>query len=336
MTRHVVVDATPYGPEPSGALRRATALLSRVATRLTDDVFEVHWAADGAPVPPALELDNLHHVRADVSCRGGVRRICRQARKLRERHRHAPFTHLLCDHGPVVRADRVRNGVTLHDLRFLHGFAPWWRRMYGRYAYGRQLRRAAGVFCPAPHVLDEARRTWFGGDAAAPLLLVPNAVAPALLAGARDVPRSGLLAVLRDEPRKAVGAAESVAGGADLELRLILGEVDDAELAQAYRSAAWLLAPSLEEGFDMPVAEALACGTPVLASDIPAHRDLLAMGAQGLVLVPAPRRQRGAWHWPEALRVLRSAPPEHVAPPDVSWDASAARLAEWILSDPRS
>ena len=64
-------------------------------------------------------------------------------RQLAQRHRHAPFTHLLTDYGPVIRPDRVANIVTVHDLRFLHGYGGWLRRLYGRFGYGRMLRRAS-------------------------------------------------------------------------------------------------------------------------------------------------------------------------------------------------
>jgi glycosyltransferase involved in cell wall biosynthesis len=44
------------------------------------------------------------------------------------------------------------------------------------------------------------------------------------------------------------------------------------------RSAKVLLMPSLGEGFGLPIVEALAQGTPVIASDIPAHREAGAGG----------------------------------------------------------
>jgi glycosyltransferase involved in cell wall biosynthesis len=44
-------------------------------------------------------------------------------------------------------------------------------------------------------------------------------------------------------------------------------------------SANALLAPSFTEGFNLPVAEAMAVGTPVIASDIAVHREL-ASGAR--------------------------------------------------------
>jgi glycosyltransferase involved in cell wall biosynthesis len=45
-------------------------------------------------------------------------------------------------------------------------------------------------------------------------------------------------------------------------------------LAAVYRRSAALLAPSEREGFGWPVVEAMACGTPVVASDIPAFREV--------------------------------------------------------------
>lgn len=44
-------------------------------------------------------------------------------------------------------------------------------------------------------------------------------------------------------------------------------------LAAVYRRASALIVPSDREGFALPVAEALACGTPVLANDLPALRE---------------------------------------------------------------
>ena len=45
------------------------------------------------------------------------------------------------------------------------------------------------------------------------------------------------------------------------------------ELAEVYRRASVVLVPSEAEGFGLPVIEALACGCPVVASDIPALRE---------------------------------------------------------------
>jgi glycosyltransferase involved in cell wall biosynthesis len=51
--------------------------------------------------------------------------------------------------------------------------------------------------------------------------------------------------------------------------------VPDDELAALYTGAHALVLPSPEEGFGLPAIEALACGTPVVAADGPALREVL-------------------------------------------------------------
>ncbi len=51
-------------------------------------------------------------------------------------------------------------------------------------------------------------------------------------------------------------------------------------LAAVYRRAALVLQPSEAEGFGLPVAEALACGSPILASDIPVLREVAGDAAE--------------------------------------------------------
>ena len=320
----IVVDCTPYGPEPSGARRRAVEILRRLPALLPEDVFEVHWARDGGGPPEDLVAENLVHATVDVSCRGGAWRWWRRRSDLVQRHRDAPFTHLLTDHGPVVAPARVRNIVTLHDLRFLHGYGGRLRRLYAKTRYGALLRRAAGVIAVSQSVGAEALMR-FALDPER-VRVAPNAVAD-VFAPLPDAPRAGVLVVAREERRKARGAAVAAAQEAGLAIDVVDDACDDAALRARYARALWLLAPSLLEGYDMPVVEALACGTPVIASDIPAHRDLVEAGAEGLLLVPVPLKTGATWHWPEAVEALRGPTPTAVAPPTWTWEASARILA---------
>ena len=54
-------------------------------------------------------------------------------------------------------------------------------------------------------------------------------------------------------------------------------DITDGGLASLLSGAQALIAPSTVEGFGLPVAEALALGVPVIASDIAAHREVAAM-----------------------------------------------------------
>jgi glycosyltransferase involved in cell wall biosynthesis len=53
-----------------------------------------------------------------------------------------------------------------------------------------------------------------------------------------------------------------------------LSQLNVHTLSACYRRASLLLQPSDAEGFGLPVVEAMACGTPVIASDIPALREV--------------------------------------------------------------
>ncbi len=60
-----------------------------------------------------------------------------------------------------------------------------------------------------------------------------------------------------------------------------LGPLPHAALAERYRRAAVTVLPSREEGFGLVLVEAMGCGCPVAASDIPALRELLLGGQAG-------------------------------------------------------
>jgi len=58
-----------------------------------------------------------------------------------------------------------------------------------------------------------------------------------------------------------------------------LDYVDLADLPALYSLADLFAFPSVYEGFGIPLAEAMACGAPILASDTPVHREVLASAA---------------------------------------------------------
>jgi glycosyltransferase involved in cell wall biosynthesis len=71
-------------------------------------------------------------------------------------------------------------------------------------------------------------------------------------------------------------AAEQAALARDLGVTnvVVLPFLDRSTLAAIYRRSALLVMPSEREGFGLPLVEAMSCGTPAVASDIPALREV--------------------------------------------------------------
>jgi glycosyltransferase involved in cell wall biosynthesis len=94
----------------------------------------------------------------------------------------------------------------------------------------------------------------------------------------------------------------------------LTGHVSDEHLAAIYSGAHALVLPSEDEGFGLPAVEALACGTPVVACEIPALREVLDERAtfvepgdlKALILaaqtVSRPAPPPPAWTWDDAGR----------------------------------
>lgn len=193
---------------------------------------------------------------------------------------------------------RGRAVLTLHDLSFERdrssmGFAD---RLTFKIVVPRSARRAEHLF-----VVSERTKRDLVELYAVPeerVTVTPNGVDPAFSPAQEEVGtwvhmRSYLLFVgaiqQRKNPLAALGAAHAVGlplvvagpekdpalarrlrdGGAELR-----GYVEKDELADLYRGAAALLLPSRYEGFGLPVLEAMACGTPVVASDDDALREV--------------------------------------------------------------
>ena len=170
--------------------------------------------------------------------------------------------------------------VTVHDLAVLR-HPEWfnrWTRAYSRVAVPRVVRAADRVIA----VSEATKRDVVGllGVAEERVRVIPNGVEDVFSPDGPAAEGDYVLAVGTLEPRKNLARIAEACRG--LELRVVgvrgwggvepppgvvfLGEVSDAELAALYRGARCLVYASLYEGFGIPVAEALACGCPVVTS----------------------------------------------------------------------
>ena len=98
-----------------------------------------------------------------------------------------------------------------------------------------------------------------------------------------------------------------------------------AGLAELVGGARALLMPSFAEGYGIPIVEALSVGTPVIASDIPVHREVAGVHATFLHPLDGPG-------WREAVltaaRAQGSVPPGYSPP---GWD-SHFRIVDAVLA----
>jgi glycosyltransferase involved in cell wall biosynthesis len=97
----------------------------------------------------------------------------------------------------------------------------------------------------------------------------------------------------------------------------LTGQVADEELAALYSGAHALVLPSDHEGFGLPAVEALACGTPVVACEVPALREVL--GERATFVTPG--------DMPAMIAAAESA--TRPAPPPLPWSWEDAARATW-------
>ncbi|WP_396594335.1 glycosyltransferase family 4 protein [Brevundimonas sp. R86498] len=99
-------------------------------------------------------------------------------------------------------------------------------------------------------------------------------------------------------------------------------DLPDSALATLMASARALLAPSSVEGFDLPAVEASALGVPLIASDIPAHRELV---PDARLIDPL-----DGLGWLDALEAATRHPPKALPYTAPTWDRHFAEVAQRV------
>jgi glycosyltransferase involved in cell wall biosynthesis len=201
------------------------------------------------------------------------------------------------------RADPVW-GLAGHFLRLPRPWGGFARRRgyYSRLQY--LARRADAVLVPSsmtreivaerfgvrsalvPYCYDSGRFAPGPGDKASPPLLVtvsrliPHKNQAAVLRAAAALRRPVQVRLIGRGPEQV--RLEQLAAALGVRCR-VETTADDAAVTRAYHEAAVAVCPSRFEGFGLTPIEAVAAGVPVVASDIPPHREHVGRAAR---LVP--------------------------------------------------
>ena len=257
-TLKVGIDTSPLLQTRAGTARHVAGLLGALRGR------------------PALELVGL--------AAGGSGRLASVRRDalwypLRLGRASAGLDVLHCTTFRAPRRSRAPLVVTVHDLALVrHPEAfPGWHRATGARALRAAVAAADAIVCVSAFTRDELVDLL--GVPPERTRIVPNAVDPVFSPSGARADGDYVLAVGTLEPRKNLHAAVEAARLVGVELRVAgaagwggvdvdgwIGEPSDDELAALMRGARCLVYPSLYEGFGLPVLEAMACGTPVVAS----------------------------------------------------------------------
>jgi glycosyltransferase involved in cell wall biosynthesis len=240
--------------------------------------------------------------------------------------------------------------TTVYDLSPLHHpewVAPLTRRMHGR-KYANAAKTSDRIFAISEFTAADVAETFAFPRERIPVAY-PGVDERYTPEGPKD-DRGGpyVLAVATLEPRKNLStlvAAHTLVRAQRPGLELVvagapvhwaeqelggdgvtaLGFVPDDELPELYRGASVFAYPSLFEGFGIPVVEAMACGTPVVATDDPAVQEVAGDAA---ILVPRARLAEGLRRALADRERLVTAGLERAA--GFRWDDAARRtVAVW-------
>lgn len=129
------------------------------------------------------------------------------------------------------------------------------------------------------------------------------------------------LVIVGKEGYQAEKNANEVRSAAGLNTRIHwLQDISDSELQQLYREAHVFLCPSLQEGWGLPVTEALSFGCPVITSD----RGALPEAGQGLSTIISPLDEAA---WQAAVsQAMQDPRPNRQAISVPTWEDAAASL----------
>lgn len=314
----VLVDARMMLGRFSGVARFVTSLVDHLAN---EPDIELFMLCGDTPHAPWQDCHGVTMLTSTFSRRDrtAVRRLVWEQRHLRRiiRENRIDVYHATWNTGVPAWAE-VPSILTIHDLipfrNAKEHFGGVWQRLAYRYSLRAAARRAGAITTVSDHVRrqvihhlgvspERVTRIYNGVEHPATTRNEVAADPPYVLYVGGHEPRKNVAAVLRcmqaywnvygpSPELRLTGAADALCPKARAEYDKMpadapvrfLHTVTDAQLNELYQGATALLMLSFDEGFGLPVAEAMAHGCPVIAADQSALPEIA--GGAGRLVAP--------------------------------------------------
>jgi len=300
---HFGLDVRPSLSRPTGVGTYVLGLVDRLPSLAPEDRFTLFSASVRERYPARAWPPNVRVVDRRLPVRGLNFAWNRLGWPPLERLAGGPFDLVHSPNPLLVPSSRGKRLVTLHDLFFLKHPEMVDGEVRRDYVdlVREHVRRADGVVCVSEYTASEARRllhvpdekiavTPHGVDAPFREEPEPRAVDECLRR--LGLPRGGILYLGSDEKRKnlvtlvmayltlsrrrreipplvlAGPGSQWAQGGTRIGPQIrATGYLETADVRALMAASAMLVLPSLEEGFGLPVVEAMAAGLPVVCSE---------------------------------------------------------------------
>ena len=291
----LIVNLSTLGERPTGLGVYSENCVSRIASR-----FNVGFVSGGA-TGVQMRGETVLKAPASIAIGGGkLAAIRRQLWMRKVNFDDESLVYSPTHHGFSAQANQI---ITIHDLiclRFPSQHRPQY--LFFRFGLPRLLKKCRAVFTVSETTRQDVAETY--GFPLDRIFVVPNGVDASAFspdtAARPDEPF--LLMVGARYSHKNVDEVLDMAEQWSRDFRLVvtscggdyramlekkvaaLGLKERVEftdylsrdaLIRLYQGCSALVYPSKWEGFGIPPLEALACGSPVIASDIPVHREVL-------------------------------------------------------------
>lgn len=187
-----------------------------------------------------------------------------------------------CMHFPLAAADRLI-ALSRHEVGLL-----------GRLGFSQEKVRQIPLWIDVPYIRSVPFGSSLAAASSSPHILFLgqlkerkgyDLLAHAMPRVLAEFPTATFL-FAGQNPAQASNLTDICKSNGSLDRLVLLGRVDEEDKVRLMRSSDCLVYPTRYESFGLPPLEAMACGCPVVATDLPVVGEMISHGSNGLLVEP--------------------------------------------------